>query len=395
MYDLETIKGLDEKYHFKTYGRTPVLLVEGKGCKVKDENGREYLDLLGGIAVNGLGHCHPRVVEAIQQQASKLIHCSNLYYIGPQSLLAQALVENSDMDRIFFCNSGTEAVEGSMKLARKWASLNGKGGKIITMDGSFHGRSLAAISATGQKKYRKGMDPLPAGFETVPFNDGEALMDAVDEETCAIMIEPVQGEGGIRIADPLFLKRAREICDNNKVLLIFDEIQCGMGRTGNFFAYQGYNVIPDIISIAKAMGGGFPIGAFLAREEVAYAFEAGDHGTTFGGNPLATTASLAAVSAILEEELPERAGYLGTKAVEYLQERIGDMPIVKEVRGRGLMIGVELEAKGKEVVNTMLEKGVLANCTAGNVVRFLPPLNIPEEDLFQGLDIFIQCLKEV
>jgi predicted acetylornithine/succinylornithine family transaminase len=395
MYDLEKIKELDDRYHMKTYGRTPVLLVEGRGSRVKDSTGREYLDLLGGIAVNGLGHCHPRVVEAIQDQASKLIHCSNLYYIGPQALLSQALLENCDMDRIFFCNSGTEAVEGSMKLARKWASKNDRGGKIITTEGSFHGRSLAAVTATGQKKYSVGFDPLPTGFETVPFNDLDAAEKAVDESTCAIMVEPVQGEGGIQVARKDYLKGLRDICDRNNILLIFDEIQCGMGRTGYFFAYQGYDVIPDIISIAKSMGGGFPIGALLAKEEIASSFGPGDHGTTFGGNPLATTASLAAVSSILEEELPERARDLGERTIERLKKDIGGMEIVKEVRGRGLMIGVDLRDHGKKVVSKMFERGVLANCTAGNVVRFLPPLNIPEEDLSKGLEIFKDCLKEV
>jgi acetylornithine/succinyldiaminopimelate/putrescine aminotransferase len=298
------------------------------------------------------------------------------------------------MDRIFFGNSGTEAVEGAIKLARKWASINGKGGKIITMEGSFHGRSLAAVSATGQEKYKKGIEFLPEGFVIVPFNDYNAIEDVIDDETCAVMIEPVQGEGGVRIAEKEYLQKVRELCDERNILLILDEIQCGMGRTGHFFAYQDYDIVPDIITIAKAMGGGFPIGALLAKEEVASAFGQGDHGTTFGGNPLATTASLAAVSSILEEELPERAGALGAKALEYLQKETSDLAIVKEIRGKGLMIGVELEDHGKEVVNSLFEKGVLANCTAGNVVRFLPPLNIPEKDLMEGLDLFVESLKE-
>ncbi|MFO8052029.1 MAG: aspartate aminotransferase family protein [Thermoplasmatota archaeon] len=394
MYDIELIKELDERYHFKTYKRAGILLVEGNGSRVWDSEGREYIDLLAGIAVNGLGHCHPKVVSAIRDQSSKLMHCSNIYYIGPQALLAQALIENCDMDRIFFGNSGTEAVEGAIKLARKWASNNRPGGKIITVEGSFHGRSLAAITATGQEKYRKGFDPLPEGFEIVPFNDLQAVKDAVDEKTCAVMVEPVQGEGGIRVADPEYLKGLRELCDEEGILLIFDEIQCGMGRTGHFFAYQGYGVVPDIITIAKALGAGFPIGALLAKEEVADNFGPGDHGTTFGGNPLACAAALASISTILEEELPDRSKRMGYMARELLRERTKGHPWVLEIRGRGLMIGIELKKKGKEIVNEMMEKGVLANCTAGNVIRFVPPLNIPEKDLKKGIDVFVQCLKE-
>jgi predicted acetylornithine/succinylornithine family transaminase len=394
MYDLETIKELDDRYHMGTYKRIPVLFTEGRGSRIWDSEGKEYLDMLAGIAVNGLGHCHPRVVKAVQDQAKKLMHCSNLYYIGPQALLAQALIENSDMDRIFFTNSGTEAVEGAMKLARKWASINGKSGKIITMEGSFHGRSLAAITATGQRKYSKGFDPLPTGFSIVPFNDLEAVRNEMDDDACAVMIEPVQGEGGINVSDREYLKALRELCSENKVLLIFDEIQCGMGRTGYFFAYQGYEVVPDIITIAKSLGAGFPIGAFLAREEVANSFGPGDHGTTFGGNPLATTAALASVSSILEENLPERAREMGYLMMGLIKQKTQNIDLVKEIRGMGLMVGVELKDRGKNVVNRMFDKGVLANCTAGNVVRFLPPLNISEEDLRNGVDVFVESLME-
>lgn len=395
MYDFEKIREMDERYHFRTYKRTPILLVEGKGSRVWDSEGNEYIDLLAGIAVNGLGHCHPRVVKAIQEQAAKLMHCSNIYYIGPQTLLAQTLIENCEMDRIFFGNSGTEAVEGAMKLARKWASKNDRGGKIITFEGSFHGRSLAAITATGQEKYKLGFDPLPGGFEIVDFNDLEAVKRAVDKDTCAIMVEPIQGEGGIRVADPEFLKGLREICDEEGILLIFDEIQCGMGRTGHLFAYQGYGVVPDIITIAKALGAGFPIGALLAVEKVADNFGPGDHGTTFGGNPLATAAALASVSSIIDEGLPDRSREMGHLLIGILKERTQNMDLVKEVRGKGLMIGVELEEKGKEVVAMMQDKGVLANCTAGNVIRFVPPMNTPEEDLRKGADVFVETLKEV
>jgi acetylornithine/succinyldiaminopimelate/putrescine aminotransferase len=281
-----------------------------------------------------------------------------------------------------------------MKLARKWASINGKSGKIITMEGSFHGRSLAAITATGQRKYSKGFDPLPTGFSIVPFNDLEAVRNEMDDDACAVMIEPVQGEGGINVSDREYLKALRELCSENKVLLIFDEIQCGMGRTGYFFAYQGYEVVPDIITIAKSLGAGFPIGAFLAREEVANSFGPGDHGTTFGGNPLATTAALASVSSILEENLPERAREMGYLMMGLIKQKTQNIDLVKEIRGMGLMVGVELKDRGKNVVNRMFDKGVLANCTAGNVVRFLPPLNISEEDLRNGVDVFVESLME-
>ncbi|MDG6224811.1 MAG: aspartate aminotransferase family protein [Candidatus Thermoplasmatota archaeon] len=395
MYDYLEIKELNDRYHFGTYRRLPVLLVEGKGSRVRDNEGNEYLDLLGGIAVNALGHCHPKVVDAIQQQASKLIHCSNLYHIGPQAHLARLLLENCDMDRIFFCNSGTEAVEGAMKLSRKWASSHGRGGKIITMEGSFHGRSLAALTATGQRKYHEGMDPLPTGFATVPFNDIDAVKAIAGDDTCAVMVEPVQGEGGIRIASREYLKDLRDLCNERGILLVFDEIQCGMGRTGHLFAYQGFDVVPDIITIAKAMGGGFPIGAFLAREEIASSFQGGDHGSTFGGSPLASAAGLAAVSSIIEEGLPKRAKDLGVWAIQRLQKELGGSRIIKDIRGMGLMIGVELKRDGKEVEDMMFKRRMLINCTAGHVLRFLPPLNISREDLNEGLDAFIKCLKEV
>jgi acetylornithine/N-succinyldiaminopimelate aminotransferase len=293
------VKQIDLKYHFQIYARLPILLKKGKGSHVWDSDGNKYLDMLGGIAVNSLGHCHPNVVNAIKNQCQKLVHCTNIYYIEPQAKLEKLLVENCDMDRILFVNSGTEAVESAIKLARKWANKHGKGGGIITMDGSFHGRSLACVTATGQKKYRVGFDPLPSGFKTVPFNDIKAVEDVIDDSICAVMIEPVQGEGGIIPADETYLKRLRQLCDNHNILLIFDEIQCGMGRTGHLFAYQSYNVIPDIITIAKALGGGFPIGALLAKEEVANAFDKGDHGTTFGGNPLATAAAYASVFTLI------------------------------------------------------------------------------------------------
>lgn len=378
----------------KLYKRVPIRLVSGKGSRVKDAEGREYIDVLAGIAVNSLGHCHPAVVEAVREQAGKLIHCSNFYATEPQAKLAELLVTQSGLGKIFFCNSGAEAAEGALKLARKWGSKNGRGGGVITMDGSFHGRTLATIMATGQPKYRDGFDPLPSGFQTVPFNDLEAVKKAVTKDTCAVMVEPVQGEGGVRPASREYLEGLRRFCDEAGILLIFDEVQCGMGRTGFLFAYQGYGVTPDIVTLAKALGGGVPIGAVLARESVAEVFQPGNHGTTFGGNPLATAAARAAVTALIEEKLPERAREMGDYLVSSLQEATRGMEVIADIRGRGLMVGVELTIDGKPVVEKMLEKGVLGNCTAGKVMRFVPPLNISKADLDEVVRVFVESLRE-
>ena len=351
--------------------------------------------MLAGIAVNCLGHCHPAVVSALSEQARQLVHCSNLYYIRPQARLAKLLVDSCDMDRVLFVNSGTEAVESAMKLARMWATKNGRGGKIITMEGSFHGRSLAAVCATGQPKYRKGFDPLPTGFQNVPFNDVDALRDAIGPDTCAIMLEPVQGEGGIVAAGEDYLRRVRHLCDEHGLLLIFDEIQCGMGRVGSLFAYQRYGVIPDMITIAKALGGGVPIGALLAKERVASAFTPGTHGTTFGGNPLATAAALATVSVLINEDLPGRARDLGDYLMDQLRRLTRDIPMVKEIRGLGLMVGIALDREAAPVIDLMRARGVLANATNTTVVRLVPPLIISRSDLDRAIEVIIDCLKEV
>ncbi len=393
--DFKEVKEIDSKYHFEIYGRMPILLKKGKGSRVWDSEGKEYVDVLGGIAVNSLGHCHPNVVKAIKKQAEKIIHCTNIYYIEPQAKLEKLLLDNCDMDKALFVNSGTEAVESAMKLARKWAGKNKKGGKIITMEGSFHGRSLACVTATGQKKYSKGFDPLPEGFEIVPFNDLDAVENAIDDETCAIMVEPVQGEGGIVPADKEYLKGLRKLCDKYDLLLIFDEIQCGMGRTGNLFAYQGFDVIPDMITIAKALGGGFPIGALLAKKEIASAFDSGDHGTTFGGNPLATAAAYASVSTLIDENLPKRAEEMGNYLMKRLNEEKKKNKHILEVRGKGLMVGIVLDKEGKDIVPAMMKKGVLSNCTAKNVIRFVPPLIISKKDLDTAVDALIDSINEV
>lgn len=383
-----------DKYHFDLYKRYPITLTEGRGARATDSNGNEYIDALAGIAVNSTGHCHPKVVNAVKKQAEKLIHCSNFYYNEPQSKLAQLLAEVSGMDRSFFCNSGAEAIEGSIKLARKYAHKLGKEGNIISMKGCFHGRTIGAI-AMGKEKYQKGFDPMPAGFDRVPFNDIAALKTKVDDSTVAVILETVQGEGGIHVVDPEFLQSARYLCDKHNALLILDEVQCGIARTGKMFAYQHYMVEPDIVASAKALGGGFPIGAVLAKDDVAKAFDHGNHGTTYGGNPLACAAACASLEAILEEDLMQKATELG----EYLKNKVRSVgqnwDAIKEVRGMGLMIGVELNFPGAGVAKNMLHNGVLSNCASNNVMRLVPPLVISKEDLDTVIDVLIESIKKV
>jgi len=307
------IMALSDKYIMHTYGRIGLAPVRGKGALLWDAEGNEYLDFVGGLAVDSLGHCHPAVVKAIQEQAETLMHVSNLYYIEHQARLAELLVQNSCCDRAFFCNSGAEANEAAIKLARKYSKKKHGPEKyeIITAEKSFHGRTMATITATGQAKFQKGFEPLLPGFKHVPFNNLEALREAIGPHTCAVMLEPVQGEGGVNVADPDYLSGVRELCDRHGLLLIFDEVQCGLGRTGKFLAYQHYGAEPDIITLAKALGGGFPIGAMLAKEEVAAAFTPGDHASTFGGNPLACAAALAAMRAQLDEDIKENCARVG------------------------------------------------------------------------------------
>ncbi len=380
---------MGDKYVMKTYGRIPLALVKGQGARVWDAGGREYLDFVAGLAVCSLGHCHPAVAEAIAAQSRTLMHVSNLYYIEPQVKLAKMLVENSCAHRVFFCNSGAEANEAAIKLARKYAKKNLGPDKyeIITALHSFHGRTLAAITATGQAKYQQGFEPLPQGFRYVPFNDLEALMEAVGPHTCAVLLEPVQGEGGVNEATPEYLAGVRKLCDEKGLLLMFDEVQCGLGRTGKFMAYQHYGVEPDIITLAKALGGGFPIGAMLAKENVASAFNPGDHASTFGGNPLACAAGLAAMDQMLNHGVVENAAKVG----EYFKARLNDLAgrygFVAEVRGKGLLLGMELSVDGREAVVRCQDRGLLINCVNYNVLRFIPPLIITENDVDTALEI--------
>ncbi len=391
--DSQTLMMLSEQYIAHTYNRYPLLLVRGKGTRVWDLDGKEYLDFFAGLAVCNLGHCHPKVVKAIQAQAEKLIHVSNLYYIEPQIQLASLLCKNSFAGKVFFCNSGAEANEGALKLARKYAKekIGEDRYEVITMENSFHGRTLATLTATAQKKYHKGYAPLMPGFKYVPFNDLNAVREAIGPKTCAVLLEPIQGEGGVNIPSEGYLKGLREICDEKGILLILDEVQVGMGRTGKLFAYEHEDMKPDLLTVAKSLAGGVPIGALLIRDEIAKSFEPGDHASTFGGNPLATAAGVAALSAILEEGMLDHCQRVGEYFLSRLEEIKKKFPFVQDVRGRGLILGMELKIEGAEIVKKMMKKGFLINCTAGNVLRFLPPLIVTEEEV----DRMVRALEEV
>lgn len=382
----------DKKYYLQTFRRYPITLEKGQGAHVWDVEGNEYIDMLGGIAVNSLGHNHPEVVNAIKRQAENLIHISNFYLSIPQAELSEKLVKLSGLHRVFFSNSGAEAVEGAIKIARKYAHSIGRGGTVLSFEGSFHGRTLATI-ATGKKEMQKGFEPIPHGFKQVPFNNMEEVKNAADGETAAIIVEPIQGEGGINIAEDDFLKELRKFCDKHKIVLIFDEIQCGMGRTGKMFAKDHTGVQPDIITLAKALGGGMPIGAILSNEKVSSAIDFGDHGTTFGGNPLACAASLAAIKALEIEDGLRQAQEKG----KWLMDEIRSMgrSDIREVRGKGMMIGVDFTFDTKPLVQKMMEKGVLANATAGTVLRLVPPLNISFGDLKKVMGVLKESLKEL
>lgn len=388
---------LGDKYLMRNVGRLPLAPVKGEGARLWDADGNEYLDFVSGIAVNSLGHCHPAVTGAICRQAKKLIHCSNLYYIELQVLLARLLAENSGLDKAFFCNSGAEANEAAIKLARKYAKLKHGPEKveIITALNSFHGRTLATITATGQPKYQKGFEPLPGGFKYVPFNDLDALEQAVGPATCAVMLEPVQGEGGVNVPSRYYLEGVRMLCQEHGALLIFDEVQTGLGRTGRFLAWQHFGVKPDILTLAKALGGGFPIGAMLAVEEVAGAFQPGDHASTFGGNPLACAAALAAVEEMLRGGVVENAASVGAYMYDKLKALAQKYGFVRDVRGLGLLLGMELAVEGKAVVSGCQEKGLLINCVNNNVLRFIPPLTITTAEVDRAVEILDQVMAGV
>lgn len=374
----------ERQFIMQTYSRLPVLIVEGRGVVVKDADGREYVDCVAGIAVNSVGHCHPRVVAAIKAQAERLIHLSNLFYTEPQVELAEKLCRLAKFEKVFFCNSGAESVEAALKLARK---VTGKKG-FIAAQNSFHGRTFGALSVTHHVK-RDVFEPLLHNVKFVRYGDADAVRKAIDEDTAAVILEPIQGEAGVIIPPLEYLREVKEICEKHDALFILDEVQTGFGRTGRWFCKEHFKVQPDIMAVAKALGGGFPIGATLSN----FSFERGEHASTFGGNPLACAAALATLGVIEEEQLVERSERLGAYFMQRLSEVIGDYDSVKEIRGKGLMLGVELQEKCENVVNEALKRGVLLNCTADRVIRLVPPLVISEKQIDGVVKILSDILK--
>ncbi len=393
----EELQQAADRYLMNTYARHPVSIVRGRGCLAYDLEGREYLDFLAGIAVNVLGHSHPDLVNAIQKQAQHLLHASNLFYIEPQVKLAEILVRNSFGDRVFFCNSGAEANEAAIKLARRYAQerFGPDRHEIITMLNSFHGRTLGALAATAQPKLQKGFEPMVPGFHHVPLNDFDEVEKAMSRNTAAVILEPIQGEGGVRVADGTYVQRLRELCRERDVLLIFDEVQTGMGRTGTLFAYEQLGVEPDIMTLAKGLGGGVPIGACLATEEVAAAFTPGAHASTFGGNPLSCAAALAVLRVLLDGRLLERSRRVGAYLVKGLNDCKASLPrTIVDIRGMGLLQGMELAIEGAPVVQECLRRGLLINCTMEKVLRFVPPLIVTEAEVDRFLDTLTAVLNK-
>ncbi|MBI2354167.1 MAG: acetylornithine transaminase [Deltaproteobacteria bacterium] len=386
-----------DQYIMKTYGRYPIVPVRGEGSRLWDADGKEYLDFLGGVAVNNLGHCHPRVVKALQEQAAELIHCSNYYQIPQQIELAELLCSHCFADKAFFCNSGAEANEAAIKLARKYSrdKFGPERYEIITAAESFHGRTMATVSATGQEKVQRFFDPLLHGFTHVPFNDAAALAAAVTPNTCAVMLEPIQGEGGVNVPSPDYFHEVRGICDRHGLLLIFDEVQVGMGRTGRLFAHEHFGVTPDIMTLAKALAGGAPIGAMLARDEFAASFTPGTHGSTFGGNPLVCAAAIATLRTIMEEGILNRTEEIGEYLMGELEILGRRYPFVQGVRGIGLMIGMSLAVPGAEIVKKGHDRGVLLNVTHDTVLRFVPPLVVTRQEIDRMIAILDGIFAEV
>lgn len=387
----EEIKALYDQYVMKTYSQETVL-VKGRGTKVWDADGKVYLDFAAGISVLNVGYSHPKVVAAVQAQVAELVHVSNLYYNENQALLAKRLSDLSLHGKCFFCNSGAEANEGMIKLARLWGHEQGRY-EVICMQNSFHGRTLATASATGQEKVKKGFDPLPEGFVHATFNDLDSVKALVNDKTVAVMLEAVQGEGGVIMADPDFFAGVRALCDEKGLLMLCDEIQCGMGRTGMWFGYQHFGVEPDAFSLAKGLGSGYPIGAVVANEKLSDVFKPGNHGSTFGGTPLACAAALATLDVIEEEGLVERAAEKGELLKEGLEDFAERFAHVKEIRGQGLMLGIVLDQDAKPLTQAFAEIGLLTIATAGNVVRLLPPLTVKDDELEEALDIMDDCLE--
>lgn len=378
-----------QKYVMNTYFRIPLVLVKGQGSFVWDNYGDRYLDFWPGWAVNSLGHCHPRVVAAVKKQVDILIHVSNYLYHPLQGELAQLLVEASFPGKVFFCNSGAEAVEGAIKLARKYARtiLKKDGYEIITAFNSFHGRTLGALTATGQFKYQQDFHPLVPGFKYVPFNDLKTLEEAVGEKTCAVLLEPIQGEGGVNVASPEYFRGVRELCSRHNVLLILDEVQTGLGRTGKMFAYQHYGIGADVITLAKGLGGGVPIGAVIARSGVAEALIPGNHASTFGGNPLACAAGIAVLETIKQQDVLKNVNQQSEYFFSRLEGLRSRFPFLREIRGKGLLLGVELDFPGKEIVEQCRQRKLLINCTAEKVLRMAPSLLVTSQEIDMAVEV--------
>jgi acetylornithine/N-succinyldiaminopimelate aminotransferase len=396
--DTKRMFEMSDKHLMTFTKRYPVALVRGEGSRVWDSNGKEYLDFTGGIAVTALGHSHPKVVGTLREQAATLMHVSNYFHIPQQAQLAQLLCEHSFADRVFFSNSGAEANETAIKLARKWAKEHGSSdrGDIISMRGGFHGRTLATVTATAQEKYHHGFEPLPGGFKYVAFNDLKALERAIDSRTAAVLVEPIQGEGGVIVPDEGYLPGLRKLCDEAGILLILDEIQTGMGRTGKLWAYEHSGVAPDIMTVAKALANGVPIGATLATEDVARVFTPGTHGSTFGGNPLATAVGVTVFSTLIEDKLAERAGRVGKLLLQGLEAVRAKHPkAVKEVRGRGLLAGLDLVPPVGDVVAACRERGLLVLTAGDNTLRLAPALIVAEKEVAEACAIIDTALKAV
>ena len=394
MNTLESIAERERQFLLHTYNRYPVVLSRGKGVFLYDIEGKRYLDFVSGIGVNALGHAHPRIVKAIRDQAAKLVHISNLYYHEYQGPLAEKLCQLSGLNRAFFSNSGTEAIEGSIKLARLAGHRAGgeAKSKLVALDGSYHGRTFGALSLTGQEKHRKGFEPLLDDVTFVKQNDIDGLRAAVNDNTCAIVLEPIFGEGGIYECSPEFLRVCRALADRHKVALIFDEIQCGLGRTGNIFAFQSFGVTPDIVAIAKPIAAGLPLGAFIAKEEFASAIAPGQHGTTFGGGPLACRVALEFLAIVEEEKLLENVNKVGAYLHHELEKIVEKRSAAKGVRGRGFIQGIQLDIPARPIVDEGLAEGVLFNSTQDTVVRFLPPFLLEEKHVDRGIRVLNKLL---
>lgn len=385
----EQIYESDKRDYLPVFARYQIVLDHGEGVYIYDTHGKKYIDFLGGIAVNVLGHNHPALVKAVAEQAGKMIHCSNLYYTQVQADAAEKLTKLSGFGKVFFGNSGAEANEGAIKVARKYAhTISPDKSQIITALHSFHGRTLATLTATGQPKYQEGFGPLPAGFDYVEYNNIEALEKMMSENTAAVMLEPIQGEGGVHVPTVEYLKKVRALCDKYNAVLIFDEIQTGIGRTGEFFAYDKFGVKSDVVTLAKGLAGGVPIGAFITSEKIADVLHAGDHGSTFGGNPLACAAADVVLATVGNEAFLKHVEEMGDYMKSRLEAIKAKFPtLVKEVRGVGLILGMEINKPGRDIVNACLEKGSIINCTAGNVLRFVPPLIVEKEHIDEVCDI--------